>query len=228
MPIRIFETDEDAAPRERFENDVVGKFRSGFQKNGRPMSLEMWRVTTGDPEVATRIAELLDGKSPQKWETTAEDDLEVYTQASEVPVLLDADSVLASMALWTQGGSKPLRSCDGVSQTNGKPCECPLKLTERKEAAKEGIGCKPNIRITFKLAEAPELGKFQFRSTSWNLGGAIDKVEERVNALAAGDTLRAVLRLEVVEYVTKTGRDVRYTMPVVDLPKLATSRRTPR
>ena len=48
------------------ENDVVGRFRSGHQINKRPAALSEWRVTTGDPEVAEKIHDILGGDAPQE------------------------------------------------------------------------------------------------------------------------------------------------------------------
>ena len=58
MAIRIFDVDTDEK-KGKFADDVVGQFRSGTQINRRPMALTEWRVTTGDPDVAYAISELL-------------------------------------------------------------------------------------------------------------------------------------------------------------------------
>ena len=106
--LRIFETDPDAAPKPRqsFKDDLVGRFRSGYQINRRPATLEEWRVTTGDPDVAERIHELFGGEKPQEWDATGEDNIEVFTKAKRVKVIVDSPSALRQeMVLWGRSGA---------------------------------------------------------------------------------------------------------------------------
>lgn len=87
-------------PRQRFADDIAGRFRSA--------SLEEWRVTTGDPEVADRIYELLGGQAPQEWETSKEDNLEVFTAATTIEVIIEKASDLRQrMILWGWRGAVP-------------------------------------------------------------------------------------------------------------------------
>lgn len=214
MGIRIFDVDPDARPR-KSGDDVVGRFRSGAQVNGRPLSLDEWRITTGDPEVATAIQSLLSGGEVQEWAAQGEDNLEVYTKATSVDVILDGPSaVQTSMALWGRNGL--IHKCDGETKADGTPCEQAGKtVQERKEAAKAGYGCEPSIQVYFRLAENEDLGKFRFSSGSWTFAAEIDTAEA---ALAKIDgPAKATLALEVVEYDTKAGRHVRYTKPVLTI-----------
>lgn len=214
MGLRIFEVDPDAAPRQGFTDDVVGRFRSGAQVNNRPMALDEWRITTGDPEVADRVAALFGG-SPQEWQTNGEDGIEVYTDRDEIEVILDGpDAIKTSMVLW--GRNALIRSCDGVTQNDEKssPCVCPTKVADRKDAAKAGHGCEPSIQVYFRLADDPDLGKFKFFSGSWSLAAEVGKAEDALAAI--GGKARATLSLEKVEYTNKTtGKAVSFTKPVV-------------
>ncbi|GAA2843961.1 hypothetical protein Acy02nite_68600 [Actinoplanes cyaneus] len=219
MGLRIFETDPDAAPkpRQRFADDLVGRFRSGYQINGRPASLQKWRVTSGDPEVATAISDLLRGEKPQEWQTQGEDNLEVFTAAEKVKVIIEGPSALRSeMVLWGRAGA--IRRCDGVEQTaddaKGRPCECPAGYTDRKEAAKKGTGCQPNVTLFFRLAEDPDMGRFKFTSGSWSLVRDLADVELKLAAID-GPAL-AWLKLEVVEY-DSGGTRRSFTKPVIDV-----------
>lgn len=220
MGIRIFEVDPDAAPRKRFADDIVGRFRSGAQVNNRPLSLDEWRVTTGDPEVAETLADLLGAKTgPQEWATEGEDKIEVYTTSTSLDVILDGSSaVQTAMALWGRNGL--IHKCDGetVSSGQGEGGPCPMAgktVAERKEAAKAGYGCAPSIQVYFRLAADADLGKFRFSSGSWTFAGEVSDAEA---ALAKVDgPARAKLTLEKVEYTTKAGRLVSYTKPVVTI-----------
>jgi hypothetical protein len=119
MAIRIFDVDPDARPKKRFQDDIVGRFRSGAQVNGRPLALEEWRITTGDPAVAERVQDLYGGQDAQTWITQGEDNLEVYTTTSSVAILLDGPGAIRSgMALWGRNGL--IHSCDGETTTDGQ------------------------------------------------------------------------------------------------------------
>lgn len=218
MGLRIWETDPEAAPkpRQRFADDLVGRFRSGYTINRRPASLTEWRVTTGDPEVADAIHELLGGEAPQEWDATGEDNIEVFTTAKAVKVIIDGPSALRQkMVLWGRAGA--IRECDGVEQMGdnaGKPCECPASYQDRKDAAKKGTGCQPSITLFFKLFDDPELGKFKFTSGSWSLVRDIGEAED---ALADIDgPAVAMLRLEVVEFESE-GKKRKFTKPVIEV-----------
>lgn len=215
MGIRIFDVDPGARSK-KFTDDIVGRFRSGAQVNNRPLSLDEWRVTTGDPEVADIVADLLGAKTGvQTWTTEGEDNLEVYTTAESVDVILDGESaVTARMALWGKKGL--IHACDGEVTTDGEPCPMAGKtVAERKEAAKAGYGCEPNINVYFRLLANPDLGKFRFSSGSWKFAEDVDGI---VAALAKADgPVRATLKLDLVEYDTKGGRHVRYRKPLVTI-----------
>ena len=90
-------------------SDIVGRVRSGAQIQGRPVALQEWRFTTGDPEVAQAVADKYGG-SPQEWVTTTEESLEVMSTAGSLPVILTA--IQSEFVLWGRG-STPIRSCDG-------------------------------------------------------------------------------------------------------------------
>jgi hypothetical protein len=224
LNVRIFETDPDSKPQERFVSDIVGRFRSGRMEGRTPVALEEWRVTTGDPRVADRVAAMLGG-TPEEWETEAEDNIEVLTDAESVRILVSGpDAIESDLKLWGMNGSI-IHHCDGVAFLNeedrGKPCGCPELLSERKDLAKQGRGPKPDTRISFQLAEAPELGKFEMRSGSWDL---VRVLHEYINALedACDDgPALCTLKLETVSFVPKrgpmAGRTVRYKKPALKI-----------
>ncbi|WP_327379416.1 recombination directionality factor [Streptomyces sp. NBC_01212] len=227
----IWETDPAAKPRERtFSNDYVGRFRSGRLVGKAPESLNEWRVTTGDPVVAARIADLLGG-APEEWDTEKEDSTEILTTSASVEIIIEnSDALDASMKLFGMSGL--VHHCDGVKflspdEEKGDPCGCPAAFQDRKDRAKSGRGPKPSVDLTFKLADAPELGLFRFNSGSWelvkvlhNVIADIDKAGGREYAdddtvTEKGVAVRATLSIENVSYTTKAGRDVSYNKPVV-------------
>ena len=194
-------------------SDIVGRVRSGAQINGRPVALQEWRFTTGDPEVAQAVADKYGG-SPQEWVTTTEESLEVMSTAGSLPVILTA--IQSEFVLWGRG-STPIRSCDGSVQNDDlkTSCVCPSDVRDHKEQARAGSACQPSVRATFRLADMPDLGLWRFNSASWQLAGEVNAAEESL--AAAGGEAEGVLRLELVEYTTKTGRNVSYTKPIIEV-----------
>ncbi|MFG3014334.1 hypothetical protein ACGFZB_28725 [Streptomyces cinerochromogenes] len=233
----IWDADPDAAPKERssFADDVVGRFRSGrLVKSGRteiPESLNEWRVTTGDPVVAAKIAELMGGEV-EEWETDKEDNLQVLTNAKTAQIIIEPDGVDASFKQFIPGVGM-VHHCDGFTilstpeEMQGQPCKCPTMIAERKMSAQRG-GPKPSVDVTFRLADAPELGKFRFNSGSWKLVEALGPLFADLDKYGnAGDEesgtegvpVRASLTIENVSYVPKkgprAGQTVSYNKPVI-------------
>ena len=195
-------------------SDIVGRVRSGAQINGRPVALQEWRFTTGDPEVAQAVADKYGG-TPTPWETTTEESLEVMTTAGSLAVVLT--QIQSEFVLWGRNSSAPIRSCDGAAQKDDacSGCVCPADVRAHKEAARAGTACQPSVRATFRLADLPDLGLWRFNSASWQLAGSVNDAEE---ALAtAGGEAEGVLRLELIEYTTKNGRNVSYTKPIIEV-----------
>lgn len=224
MALKVFGNDPEnqPKPRQSFADDIVGRFRSGHQLNGRPASLDEWRVTTGDPEVASEIHDILGGDEPQKWDAQGEDDHEVFTASDEIEIILDgAKSLRERMILWGRNG-KIISSGDGETLDNGDPDpDADLTFAERKQKGKDGIGPVPQIEIYFRLAANPELGIFKFQTGSWSMAydlaanNTAEKLEEFEGAIAAN------LRLELVEFDIKKGKNagthVSYRKPVLTI-----------
>ncbi|MGW0523036.1 recombination directionality factor [Crossiella sp. NPDC003009] len=219
MSLRIFETDPDAKPKPRntFIDDVVGRFRGGMLVGRRPVALSEWRVTTDDPDVADRIAELFGGTA-EEWETDRADNRQVMTEVQTVPIVIEqADHLRARMVLLGLQG--PVHQCDGMyslaEDDRGEPCGCPRSLTERKEKAKAGKGPRPDISLKFRLAADQDLGYFLFSSGSWSLVNDLPELESQLTQ--AGGPVQAELRIVHVAYTTKSGRDVEYHRPEIVL-----------
>jgi hypothetical protein len=192
------------------------QFRSGRMANNRPQSLADWRVTTGDPDVAKAVAQLMGG-TPQEWETSKDDFLEVLTTTDSVQVVIDGPKAIKALAiLWGQSG--PIHECNGVEflspdKDKGKPCGCPALLADRKAAARSGRGPQPNTTVSFRLAEDYHLGVGKFTSTSWDFVGALPEVQDALDAVG-GEAL-CTLSLELLQFTTSTGQNVQYRKPVV-------------
>lgn len=220
MAIRIFETDPNAKPKATFSDDTVGRFHGGKQENGIPVALPDWRVTTGDPDVAAAITQLLGGEAVET-DSTSENFIEILTERDKVKVVLSGpDAISSDLKLWN--GSALIHHCDGVEflspdEDRGKPCRCPALMDDRKAAAKSKRGPAPSIAVTFRLAEDYDLGLFKLQTGSWKLAEVLHEVENALDKIG-GEALCS-LELELVEYTTKKGRDVSYRKPVIRVLK---------
>lgn len=214
MALSIFGTDPESQPKPRqsFASDVVGRFRAGHVVNKRPATLSEWRVTTGDPDVAAKIHDLLGGDEPQQWDTEKEDNLEVFTASEEVDIVIEGPrSLRQRMVLWGRQG-KPISVSDGEfllddhgNVTTEPDPDAELSFAERKQKGRDGLGAVPDIDLYFRLAEEPDLGIFQFKTGSWGL--AYDLARDQVDAqLAEADgPTAATLKLEEVSFIAKNG-----------------------
>ncbi|MFG2916270.1 hypothetical protein ACGF0D_25690 [Kitasatospora sp. NPDC048298] len=220
MALRIFETDPAARPKETFSDDTVGRFSGGKQENGIPVTLPAWRVSTGDPEVAKAIAQLMGGE-PEETDSTNENFIDVETTTDKVKVVLTGvDAISSDLKLWN--GSNLIHHCDGVEflspeEDKGRPCGCPALMEDRKAAAKSKRGPSPSISVEFRLAEDYDLGVFRLQTSSWKLAEVLHVIENSLIKVD-GEAL-CLLELELVEYTTSKGRDVSYRKPVIRVIK---------
>lgn len=226
--LKIFGGPNGAPEKKKsFQDDVVGRFRSGYVANKRPVALTEWRVTTGDPEVADAIVDLLNGDEVKEWDAAGEDNLETFTTANSVEIILDGPKALRqAMILWGRNG-KIIRKSDGETieypdNLKGEPDpQAGQSLAERKEAAREGTGAEPQIEVYFRLAENPDLGIFKFQSGSWSLASDLgyNGVAEALEEIDG--PAKATLALEEVSFVAKNGpragQTVTYTKPVLTI-----------
>lgn len=232
MGLKVFGSDpeQQPKPRQRFADDIVGRFRSGQVVNNLPSSLKEWRLTTGDPEVANKVYDILGGDAPQPWkEAKGEENIEVFTASPSVEIILEGTKALRQkMVLWGRNG-KLIQSGDGEvidfpETKRGPDPDADLSFNERKQMAKDGTGPEPQIEVYFRLAEDPDLGIFKFQSGSWSLVRDLaqndtDAVLETLTAETG--KCSATLTLEPVEFVAKNGamagKTVSFVKPVLTL-----------
>lgn len=230
MSLKIF-GGPDGAPQKKtsYADDVVGRFRSGYVANKRPVALQEWRVTTGDPEVADKIAALLNGDEAQEWDAAGEDNLEIFTKSASVDVILDGPNALRqAMVLYGRKGIIRVSDGETISYPEDQKGEADPQagqtLAERKAEAKAGTGAEPRIEVYFRLASDPDLGIFKFQSGSWSLASDLGYhgIEDQISDLIGdGHKVAATLSLEEVSFEAKSGpragQTVTYTKPVLKI-----------
>jgi hypothetical protein len=195
-------------------DDVDGRLRYATLVNGRIRILPTWLLTTSDRHVATRVATLLGGKLNIN-DDGLEQSYQVLTSYAELDVLLDGPQAIL-LRMLRRHGSTILRSCNSRTQQTPhgeRPCQCPVALKARWEAAKTGRGCEPLIHLTCRLADDPTLGRFLFSSAAWTFAEHASAVR-----VAIGRCRRPVLtRLGIghVLYATASGTTFGYTQPTI-------------
>jgi hypothetical protein len=236
MALDIWVTDPDnkPKPRETYADDTVGRLHSGYMeydektKKSRPVALSQWRFSTGERTVADAVAEVFGGTPVVNDESTSEHFIDVYTDATKIPVIIEPDGIESDMKQWISG--KLVHHCTGTTFLShrdesmiGQPCGCPRLFAERKQVAKDYMGPNPSITVTFSLAHDPELGKFRYQTSSWTLAKVLHESEDALERLGAGGPVVGELELEYVEFVLTKGKDrgqtVSFTKPVIHIRK---------
>lgn len=226
----------DDAPRSFGQDDFTFRARLGSQTaRGEPVSHQSFRFTTGDPEVAASLADLYGGE-PEPWDTRSEENLQLLSDAKSLDVIFE--SLKSEYTLWARA-NKPVRVCDGTTQSDGKgtPCACREQVESVKEhklAAKQGTACSPTIKAAFRLAESPEIGLGRFQSSSWGLALGDPKwLKERIEGdgevwqppiadigselTDLGGRAMGTLAVVKVSYKTSTGQQHEYTKPFITI-----------
>jgi hypothetical protein len=226
----IWAQDEENKPKERptYSDDTVGRLHSGYMdetgRKPRPVALSEWRFSTGDKTVADAVAQLFGGTPAENEESASENFIDIFTEATKLPVIIELDGIDWDMKQWVNG--KLTHHCDGFEfkspeEKSGEPCGCPTLFAERKQAAKDYQGPNPSITVTFRLADDPELGKFKFQTGAWTLMKVLHEAEDALDRV--GQTAFGELELEYVEYTPTKGpmrnKLVSYTKPVINIVK---------
>lgn len=231
MALNIFRDNEAVGEKsaKQFEG-VVGSFRAGFLDGKEPKSLDEWRVTTGDPEVADAIHALLGGEAPAEWETKGEEALEVYTSAKSVSIVLEGPNAVRQRFIQRNKAGEVVFTSDGAMRSDGeRDAHASLGLEERLKLATDGMGPDLETTVWFKLADSygeitlggsralpGDLGKFRYNSTGKSIGRQVDRdqIEAQIEELCSDYEhefpgrpvpIKATLKIEKVSFTAKTG-----------------------
>ncbi|MFE9404389.1 hypothetical protein ACFYNY_21900 [Streptomyces sp. NPDC006530] len=194
----------------------AGRFRQGRIAEGRPHSLDAWRVTTDDAQVAARIAHFQGGEFRSN-DGGGQHAYEVLTTRESVRILMDGpDAVSLRMVRWSM--NRLIHECDGSvflspEKEKGQPCGCPPMLEDRRASAKEGLGPAPSIEFVFRLAVDPSLGEFHFLTGMWEVAKHLPQLSEELSAVEGPSVCD--FATELVTLTTKNGTRVGYRRPVV-------------
>ncbi|MGV4927657.1 hypothetical protein K2224_28665 (plasmid) [Streptomyces sp. BHT-5-2] len=197
---------------------IVGRFRAEEERqDGQPVACPGWLLTTQGEEVAALVTGLYGGR-PRSCNRKP-GTFEVVLEKDAIAVTVDGpSSVINHLVLGER--HDPIHVCNGSAflapmDSVGHPCGCPESAFARKAAARSGRGPKPDARLTFRLAAAPDAGLFGLSSSSWtfyeSLSAAADAME-RANAKA-----RMEIRLQRKVVTTRSGMTVSYVHPAFSI-----------
>ena len=140
-----------------------GRIRYGIRSKGIPRSISKFRFTSADLTALEQISSLYGGEvSP--WNN---DQYEVITAVSEIPIVLPPDPLSQHYELWK--GATCVRRCDGVT------CEVPVKTPDGAELQSvpclcnesQDLQCKATTRLTVILPDIRFGGVWRMDAKGW-------------------------------------------------------------
>jgi hypothetical protein len=190
----------------------VGRIRLGVKvatsKGGsRPAKLDRLRFTSPQRRLIEKIAELYGG-TVEPWQPPrGNQQWQVISTSTEVPVMVPPQNPAESQWLeaWSAGGCK--RRCDGVKETiSGGPCLCDPDPKLRT--------CKMHTRIQVLLEEVPGIGVWRVDTGSYYAALELPSV----TAILAGSKGLIPGRLILDQRtVTRDGETKSFAVPVLDI-----------
>ncbi|MEV5129108.1 hypothetical protein ACN6K8_000258 [[Kitasatospora] papulosa] len=175
-----------------------------------------WQFTTVSRHVAEELVRMFDGRLVVPAD-------EAGSCAAALEVQSEGDPMYAHVADGSHIRNRfrlgpveaPIHVCDGEKRLPpmgdvGGYCGCPVQPHVRKAAARLEKGPKPDVRLTFQLAQAPELGYFDLHSDSWDFAASLASVRERILSGAP-----ILLQLTIVErrLLTRAGSELKFIQP---------------
>ena len=149
----------------------------------RPERLEKFRFTSSSKRALEAVAQLHGGEV-KRWEgAPVGEQWELFTEASEIPVIVPPDEMALSQwyELWTGGGCK--RRCDGeTEQISDGPCLCDAEARE----------CKPHSRLSLMLIGVAGVGLWRLDTQGWYASAELQGARDMA-ALLANATGRSIL-----------------------------------
>ena len=198
----------------------LGRIRLGDKgTKGQPQRLSSFRLTSASRALLEAAAVLYGGEVRDWAGAPDEGYLELYTEASELDVLLppvlsmvDGHPTLPYsqyFELWSGGGCQ--RRCDGETELiSGKPCLCDPDPEKRE--------CRVTTRVSVMLPRVPGIGVWRLESHGWNAATELPGTLELLRLAAEGNRfIPAVLRIEH-RTQKKGGQSRKFIVPVIDLP----------
>lgn len=164
-------------------DDIIGDLTSGHGQVPDYVDLGTVAIRTDDPDVAQAVADAIDGVELEEFDGKRS----FYAILPEgTPLEIEVDYLKTEMVLRSRQ-MKKLRQCDGIEMADGDPCACAANYdhgsAEFREAAKDGLACKPEGLIFFTIPGVDIPGKFVFSKSSESTVRPFTELEELVEEL---------------------------------------------
>lgn len=190
----------------------LGRIRMGEKgQRGEPTQRSTWRITSASERLLQQVAEVYGGEVRPWAGAPDEGFFELATTSHELDILIPPTIASYSQALelWSGGGC--VRRCDGVTEKlSGKPCMC-------RPDARE---CQVTTRVSVMLPKVPGLGVWRLDTKGWNAAAELPTTLETLGALAPGQWVPAVLRIEKKsskKVVNGRSQTRRFVVPKIDI-----------
>lgn len=190
----------------------LGRIRMGEKgQRGEPTQRTTWRITSASERLLEQVAEVYGG-TVRPWAGAPDEGyFELATTSHELDILIPPTLASYSQALelWSGGGC--VRRCDGVTEKiSGKPCLCDPDKRE----------CQVTTRVSVMLPKVPGLGVWRLDTKGWNAAATLPTTLETLGALAPGQWVPAVLRIQKQsskKIVNGRSQTRRFVVPVIDI-----------
>ncbi len=177
----------------------AGRIRIGVKTEKAMKSIDTFRFTSQHQNLIEQLADMYGG-TPKPWsepKARIQNQYEVITTTSQIPVYLPPGGLSQNYELWGGGGC--LRRCDGIvveqvvmhgdnAVPEQSPCIC---------VAKGQSECRPYTRITVVLPELPFAGTWRLETKGWNALAELPGMFDMVTTLQGeGQMVQALLGVE--------------------------------
>lgn len=198
----------------------AGRIRIGQKgPKGEPQAIDRFRFTAPGRAPLDAIAEMYGG-TPRPWaEARSNDAFELFSEASEIEVVLPPDPYEANYEMWSGQGNQ--RRCDGITCQLRIPGADGPEIAERScMCAERGVmECKLKQRLNVILPDISFFGFWRLDSSSKIAAEELPGIVDAIMAMDGGRSMtRAILRVERRSHkvATKSGpRTKRYVVPVL-------------
>jgi hypothetical protein len=176
--------------------------------------LRRWLFTTKAESIARRIEEIIGG-DPWGRKTPS---VRYAVLVARSGIRVEVGRELPMRRRLIRGSEEsPEHLCDGFSflkpmERAGEACQCPVPLGERMAAARSGEGPRPDVGITFRLVDDPNLGTFQLDSVAWSLFNSV--IPKRCEGYPRRSEVGELL-IRRRTFTTRSGMSVQFAEPVL-------------
>lgn len=215
MAIKILNQKSDGGASGE-SDDIIGQLTTGYGTVPDYVDLNTYAIRSDDPDVAQAVVDALGGTLDEY------DGKRSFYAVLPVgqPFPMVVDYLKTEMVLRSRQGKK-LRQCDGQIMADDTECACAQNYEHGtqafREAAKDGISCKPEGLIFFTIPGVDMPGKFIFSKSSESAVRPFVALEETVYE----DELKRFTTNVSIKNITSKKTGYSWNVPVFSAPKEA-------